>query len=111
MPSSPSARKSTKTAWIYIRESTADQLTRHAPMTQQEDCQALAAKLGYRVERVEWEAGSARSMRQRKVWQHYYRAIKQHKMDAVLVHAYSRLHRNFISQAELIAQARRSGVE
>ena len=100
-----------RTAWIYVRESTEEQLSGHSPETQERECRTLASRLGYNVTNVEWESGTARSMRERKVWQHINRAMRQHKMDAIIVYAYSRLHRNFMNQVEMLAAAKRAGVE
>jgi DNA invertase Pin-like site-specific DNA recombinase len=98
-------------AWIYIRESDEDQLAGHSPEYQAKVTRERAAELGYTVARLEWESGTARTMRQRKVWQRYHRAIKRHEMDAVIVWKYARLARNFFDQVKIIADARDFGVE
>ena len=50
-------------------------------------------------------------MRQRKGWQEVHRALKRHEFDELLVWKYSRLHRNFFNQVQMLADARASGVE
>jgi len=103
--------KPTKNAWIYMRVSDEDQRSGHSPDFQLKQCQELAAKLGYNVTHVDWEQQTARSERQRKVWQYFKRSMQHHAMDGLIVYSYSRIHRNFMRAVETMAHALRAGVQ
>jgi site-specific DNA recombinase len=100
-----------KTAWIYVRESGDDSASGHNPENQERLCRELAAERGYFVERVLWEVESARTAGKRKVWLSIRKAMRRHVFDVLVVWKYSRLHRNFVNQARMVAEARASGVE
>jgi len=106
LATSSASASAPKTAWLYVRESTGEQLSGHSPETQERLCRELAAQEGLRVTRTVVEAGSARSARTRKGLQAVLKGMRRGEFDVLLIWKYSRLHRNLMNQLQMFALAK-----
>jgi DNA invertase Pin-like site-specific DNA recombinase len=101
----------TKTAWVYIRESKDASAAGHNPDNQERLCRALADAKGLTIVHTALEIKPAASMKKRPTWRTVQRAALRHEFDALIVWEYSRIARNTTDWMHFISRALAAGVD